>query len=85
MDSDPAEGLKVDRTAFSVASLRSPDDSVAWWRSRSVDERLQGIELLRRTFYGVAETGGRLQRVLEVAQLKRASTGDPGFDGRRAA
>jgi hypothetical protein len=67
---DPAEGMKVDRSAFAVVSLTAPDDSVAWWRSRSIGERLQGIELLRRTFYGDSETGGRLQRVLEVAQLK---------------
>jgi hypothetical protein len=68
---DPAEGLKVDRSHFAVATLSDPDDSVAWWRTRPVEERLQGIELLRREFYGDSATCERLQRVLEVAQLER--------------
>jgi hypothetical protein len=68
---DPAEDLRVDRTCFSVASLTGPDDSLAWWMERSVEERLQAIERLRRIFYGNSEPAGRLQRVLEVAQLER--------------
>ena len=61
--------LKVDRTKLSVARLDDPDDSLAYWLSRPVEERLQGIELLRQTFYGHTEASARLQRVLEVAKL----------------
>jgi hypothetical protein len=71
MVSDSAEGLKVDRGAFTVTSLTSPDDSLSFWLSRTVGERLQGIELLRGTFYGDSAACGRLQRVLEVTQVER--------------
>jgi hypothetical protein len=73
---DPQDGgpedLRLDRRAFSVAKLGDPDDTLAYWLSRPVEERLEAIELLRRTFYGEAATSGRLQRVLEVAQLDRS-------------
>ena len=60
--------LKVDRTKFSVVSLTDPDDSVEYWLSRPVPERLQAIELLRRIFYGEAAATARLQRVLEIVK-----------------
>jgi hypothetical protein len=69
VDSD-AE-LNVDRSKFSVALLGDPDDSVAYWFTRPVEERLQAIELLRRTFYGYTKADERLQRVLEVVKLER--------------
>ncbi|MBE2271116.1 MAG: hypothetical protein IAE80_22975 [Anaerolinea sp.] len=42
------------------------DDKVYWW-SRTPDERLRYMELLRRINYGDRATA-RLQRVLEIAQ-----------------
>jgi hypothetical protein len=72
MGTRPENGLDdfdLDRTQFSVASLTEPDDALAYWLSRPVEERLRAIELLRRTFYGSSATEG-LQRVLEVAQLE---------------
>lgn len=68
---DPAYGLRVDRSQFSVARLTDPDDSVAYWLTRPVSERLQAIELLRVTFHGYTDAPGGLQRVLESAQLER--------------
>jgi hypothetical protein len=67
---DEIEGFRLDRTQFSVARLTDPDDSVAYWLSRPVEERLRALELLRRTFYGHASSSAGLQRVLEVAQLE---------------
>jgi hypothetical protein len=63
------DSLKVDRTQFSVARLEGRDDSLAYWLSRSVEERLQAIELLRQTFYDYSDAGAGLQRILEVAKL----------------
>jgi hypothetical protein len=73
---DPTLDFHLDRTHFSVASLTDPDDSPAYWLSRPVEERLRALELLRRTFYGYTGDGygdadEGLQRVLEVAKLKR--------------
>jgi hypothetical protein len=65
------ETPKVDRTQFSVARLEDRDDSPAYWLSRPVEERLQAIELLRRTFYDYSDAGAGLQRIFEVVKLDR--------------
>ena len=67
---DDIEELRPDRTQVSVARLTDPDDTVEYWLSRPVEERLRALELLRRTFYGYTDAGEGLQRVLEVAQLE---------------
>ena len=59
--------LKVDRTAFSVASLTDPSDEKAYWLSRTPQERLRQVEILRRINYGHRATA-RLQRVLEITE-----------------
>jgi hypothetical protein len=59
--------LKVDRKAFSVASLSDPTDEKAYWLSRTPQERLQQVEILRRINYGHRATA-RLQRVLEITE-----------------
>jgi hypothetical protein len=67
---DGFEDFRLDRTQFSVVRLTDPDDAVAYWLSRPVEERLRALELLRRTFYGYTSASEGLQRVLEVAQLE---------------
>jgi hypothetical protein len=68
---DPLDDIQLDRSQFSVARLTDPDDSLQYWLSRPVRERLQALEQLRRISYGhnYAEQG--LQRILEVVQLER--------------
>jgi len=66
---DETEDFRLDRLQFSVTRMTDPDDSVEYWLSRPVDERLRAIELLRRTFYGYTSASEGLQRVLEVAQV----------------
>jgi hypothetical protein len=68
---DGTEDFRLDRTKFSGARLTDPDDTVAYWLSRPVEERLRALELLRRTFYGYTDASEGLQRVLEVVQLER--------------
>jgi hypothetical protein len=62
------DDLKVDRTVFSVVPLTEPDDSLAYWLSRPVTERLEALERLRRISYGPL-AAARLQRVFEVVEL----------------
>jgi hypothetical protein len=38
----------------------------AYWRAATTAERLNALEKLREPFYGKEQTGGRLQRFLEV-------------------
>jgi hypothetical protein len=54
---------RVDRSALQFGSADTSDDSVLYWRSREIDERLEAIQNLRRTFYGDAASQ-RLHRFL---------------------
>jgi hypothetical protein len=60
---------RLDRTAFTVfASFEEANrEDKEYWRSRTPQERLQHMELLRRINHGSAATA-RLQRVLEIAE-----------------
>jgi len=58
---------RVDRSELQFVSTDEPDDSVGYWRSRTPEERLEAIQNLRQTFYGLAASE-RLCRVLEFAQ-----------------
>lgn len=66
---DKIQFPKLDRTAFSVVSSFEEADRQdrEYWRSRTPYERLQHMELLRRSNYGSVATT-RLQRVLEIAE-----------------
>ena len=59
--------IHVNRKAFSVASLTDRADEKAYWLSRTPQERLRQVEMLRRVNYG-HRASARLQRVLEVTQ-----------------
>ncbi len=68
---DELEALKVDKKALSVTSLFQPSDEKAYWLSKTPYERLQAAELMRQIVYGYNPSAARLQRVLEIAQLKQ--------------
>jgi hypothetical protein len=60
----------MDKTAFSVSSLLDHSDDKIYWLSKSSQERLQAMELMRQTIYGYHPSTARLQRVLAIAELK---------------
>jgi len=60
---------KLDKTAFSIASLLDESDERAFWLSKSPDERLQALELMRQSIYGYDPSTTRLQRVLTITEL----------------
>ena len=62
--------FRVDKTAFSVASLFDESDEDAYWLSKTPYERLQAVELMRQVIYGYQPDSARLQRVFEVVELK---------------
>ena len=64
--SKASDSHRVSREHFSVVKLGENDDH-EYWRSRTVEERLEYMEYLRRINYGDDATG-RLQRVLEVVE-----------------
>ena len=63
------ELLKVDRTVLTVASLYESDEK-EYWLSKTPEERLQALELMRQIVYGYDPATARLQRVLEITELK---------------
>jgi len=67
--SDLVSSAKMDKTAFSEASLGEEPDDRAYWLSKTLEERLEALELLRQIHYGYDPTTERLQRVLTVVEL----------------
>ena len=67
---DDIDDFRLDRTRFSVGHLKDRDDSVEYWLTRPVEERLRALERLRRTLYGYTDATEGIQRVLEVAQIR---------------
>ena len=65
--------VQMDKTAFSVASLLDRDeldeDEKAYWLSKTPQERLQALELMRQIVYGYDPSSTRLQKVLTIAKL----------------
>jgi hypothetical protein len=67
---DVLSGARVDRSAFEVVSLDEEGDERAYWRSRSPEERMEALELMRQIIYGYDPATTRLQRVFEIAELE---------------
>ena len=58
--------LKIDRTAFSVVPLSEAGTDIAYWLSKTAEERRQGIEICRQIAYGEEACTLRMVRVLEI-------------------
>jgi hypothetical protein len=61
----------LDKTVISFGTLAKPPDDDAYWQTKSVAERLQAMEYLRKLNYGHDRTSARLARVLEIAEFPR--------------
>jgi hypothetical protein len=64
---DQTDFPKMDKTVITVSSLFDESDDKAYWLSRTPQERLQYVEMLRRINYGDAALG-RIQKILEVIE-----------------
>lgn len=62
------ESLRMDKRAFSVGRLTDAPDDREYWLSRTPQERLEAVEIMRQIVYGYDPSTARLQRVLELAQ-----------------
>ena len=63
--------FEVDKETLSVlSSFEEADDAdKAYWHSKSPQERMAALELMRQINYGYDPTTERLQRVLEVVEF----------------
>jgi hypothetical protein len=59
----------MDKSTITVTSLGEEPDDRAFWLSKTPQERLAALELMRAVHYGYDPASARLQRVLAVAQL----------------
>jgi hypothetical protein len=62
--------IKMDKSAFSVVSLTDEPDDLSYWLSKTPQERLEAVELLRQINYGYDPTTARFQRVFGVDELR---------------
>lgn len=66
--------FKLDKTAFSVVSLsqNDSDDEKFYWWSKTAEERLLAIELMRQINFDYNPLTTRLQRVLTVIEFPQS-------------
>ena len=50
-------GERIDKSALEVVPIFDQSDDRSYWLSKTPEERLQHVELLRRMNYGSAATG----------------------------
>lgn len=65
------ENVKLNKKSFTVDSLDSLKSHYfdkKYWEKKSVQERIENIELLRQINYGYDPTTARLQRFFEVVE-----------------
>ena len=65
------DAFKMDKATFSVLSSFEEADEAdkTYWYSKTPQERLEALELMRQINYGYNPTTERLQRVLEVDEF----------------
>jgi hypothetical protein len=68
--SDLVRSVKMDKTAFSAMTFAeaAEQDRTYWW-SKTPEERLAALELMRQIHYGYDPSTERLQRVLRIVEL----------------
>ena len=63
------DNFKMDKTAFSVVSLTDETDDKMYWWSKTPQERLSAMELMRQINFGYDPLTTRLQRVLTIVEF----------------
>ncbi|MXV77990.1 hypothetical protein F4083_06300 [Candidatus Poribacteria bacterium] len=61
--------FRIDRSKLSVTSLFDTSDDKEYWLSKTPQERLAALELMRQINYGYDPTTARLERVFEIVEF----------------
>ncbi len=62
------DSLRMDKSALSVGRLTDASDDREYWLSKTPQERLEAVEVMRQIVYGYDPSTAQLQRLLEIAQ-----------------
>jgi len=62
------DSLAVDKSAFSLTGMTDSSADKEYRLSRSPEERLRFVEMLRRINYGAGQPAAGFQRILEIAR-----------------
>jgi hypothetical protein len=66
------EQFKLDRTKLTIRKTSDADESVVFWRTQTIAQRLEAIQFLRLQFHPqLNDPSTRLQRVYRIAQFKK--------------
>jgi hypothetical protein len=66
--SHPLDDLRMDRTVINEYELGKEPKERDYWLTKTPQERLEAIELLRMINYGYDPTAARLQRLFKVVE-----------------
>jgi hypothetical protein len=72
MRMNAVDASRLDRSAFEIGSLTDDREEVEYWRSKSPEERMEALELMRQIIYGYDPATTRLQRFFEIVELDRS-------------
>ena len=61
--------IKMDKTAFSVTTLSEKSNDKEYWLSKTPQERMQALEMMRQINYDYDPATARMEKVLEIVQL----------------
>ncbi len=59
--------MKIDTTALSISNDFNPSDDIEYWRSKTAEERLNAVEIMRQINYGTSYPR-TIQRFFEIAE-----------------
>lgn len=61
---------RMDKTIFDVRHLHDRSNDLAYWLTKTPEERIAGVEMMRQHAYGyTSENQPKLQRVFEVVKF----------------
>jgi hypothetical protein len=58
------------KRVLTIGSLADEGNDKAFWLSKTPDERMEALELLRQTIYGYDPATARVERVLTIVDLE---------------
>ena len=69
-DSMIEEKIKVE--SFSTGSFEDEPDDLTFWLSKTPEDRIEGVEFIRRQFYSYGKAEQEFRRFFEVVEREKS-------------